>query len=152
MNPYVGLAFDILMLAALGYAIYFGRSLSQQIRQMQSDRKAFEQLIQALNLAAAKAEAAVHAIKDVSISTAATLNEKIGKAKAMSEELEIMVQAGDNLAERLNTLAEKTRKTHAPDQSPAAASTASSPDAGGAQPRSRAEKELMEALKAKQSS
>ena len=72
----------------------------------------------------------------------------------MSEELEIMVQAGDNLAERLNVLAEKTRKAHtAPtNAAPDDVKEDDIPRTGSAQPRSRAEKELLDALKAKQSS
>lgn len=148
MTAYVSLVFDVLLLAALGYAIYFGRKLSLQIRNMQTDRKAFEQLIQGLNLAAAKAEGAIHALKEVSISSGDKLQEKINIARGLSDELEIMVQAGDNLAGRLNTLAEKTRKAHTIDPPVVEDdSTKTSPA-----PRSRAEKELMEALKAKQTS
>jgi len=138
MNPVVSILFDIVILAALGVTIRYALRLSQQFTQMQADKKAFDTLIQALNLAASRAEAAIQALKEAATGTGDKLQEKINAARALSDELEIMVQAGDNLAERLNTLAEKSRKAAAPDPEPV-------------QPRSRAEKELLEAIKAKQS-
>lgn len=149
MSPYVGLAFDIIILVALAVTMWRATQLSKQFDRMQADRKAFEQLIGALNLAASKAEAAIRSIKDTAIESGNTLHDKVTRARALSDELEIMVQAGDNLAERLQTLAEKSRQ--AAGREPAAEERAPAAPAG-AQPRTRAEKELLEALKAKQQS
>ena len=140
---YVGLFFDIVILAALAVAIFYAVRLSKQFDRMQADKRAFEQLIQALNVASGRAESAIRALKEAAIGSGDTLQEKINAARAMSEELEIMVQAGDNLAERLGTIAEQSRKAAAPD-SPAG----DKPQ--GAQPRTRAEKELLDAVKARQ--
>lgn len=150
MSPYVGLIFDIIILVALAATMWRATQLSKQFERMQADRKAFEQLIGALNLAASRAEAAIRAIKDMAIESGNTLQDKVTRARGISEELEIMVQAGDNLAERLQSLAEKSRKAAGPvdHEEPAA----SQPTVAGAQPRTRAEKELLEALKAKQQS
>jgi tRNA(His) 5'-end guanylyltransferase len=146
MSPYVGLFFDILIVAALAATMYRAWTLSKQFNQLQSDRKAFEQLIQALNLAASRAEAAIRALKETTLESAESLQQKINAARGLSDELEIIVQAGDSLAERLEKLAEKNRK----------AVTSSAPEDAAAKteaaPRTRAEKELMEALKAKQTS
>jgi hypothetical protein len=143
MNPYVGLFFDIIILGALGVTMWRARDLSRQFDKMQSDRKAFEQLISALNVASSRAESAIHALKESAIETGNTLQERTNKARAHSDELEIMIQAGDSLAERLQDLAGKSRVA------------ATSGDGGGqnnapAQPRTKAEKELLEAMKAKQ--
>jgi hypothetical protein len=80
------------------------------------------------------------------------LQDKVNKARALSDELEIMIQAGDNLAERLSGAAENSRKKP---QNSAPALTARADmveDDDTPQPRTRAEKELLEALKAKQQS
>lgn len=138
MPPALSLIFDVVMLVALAATIRFSLRLSRQFDRMQADRKVFDQMIQALNLASAKAEAATRSLKEAAVQSGDKLQEKINGARSLSEELEIMIQAGDSLAERLGVIAEKSRKATMAEATPAP-------------PRSRAEKELLEAIKAKQS-
>lgn len=149
INPYISLAFDLAILAALGAAIFYALRLSKQLRALQADRRAFDLLIQALNLSVSRAEGAVKNMKEAAQDSGDALQEKINAARALADELEIMVQAGDSLAGRLQKLAEKARAAPEP-----AAATAQAIAEEAAEPkpvRSRAEKELLEALKAKQS-
>lgn len=150
MGAYASLAFDIVVLVALGATIFYARKLSSQFAEMKDDRKAMEQLIAALNTASSRAEAAIKSLKEAATTGGDGLQEKINAARGLSDELEIMVQAGDNLAERLQDIAEASRKG-------ASRSTAKANDEdvngdAESQPRTRAEKELLEALKAKQQS
>lgn len=140
MNAYVGLFFDILVLAALAAVIFFSFRLSRQFNDLRADRQAFEQLIQALNVAASRAEGAVRNLKEAAKGAADTLQEKMNGARNLADELEIMIQAGDNLADRLGRAAEKTRAPQAAEHEAPR----------GDQPRTKAERELVEALKAKQ--
>ncbi len=117
---------------------------------MQADRKAFDILIQALNLASSRAEGAVKALKEAAAQGTEALQEKIKSAEGMANELEMIVQAGDSLASRLQKLASETRKAQAPAQPQLAAPEIEDVPEQKAPPRSRAEKELLEALKAKQ--
>jgi hypothetical protein len=136
-----GWILDIVVLAALAATIAQGFRLSRQFNRIQADRQIFEQLIQSLNLALARADAAIKGIRETASTSAMGLQEKIAKASALGQELEIIVQAGDNLADRLSRLSEEGRKAH----------TAPEPQAEDkTPPRSRAEKELIEALKSKQ--
>ncbi len=153
MNPMVGLIFDVVILAALGATIMYARRLSEQFTKMQADKQAFEQLIAALNLASSRAEGAIKALKDAVLSGGDQLQDKVNKARALSDELEIMIQAGDNLAERLSGAAENSRRKPQ-NTAPALTSRADmvEDDDATPQPRTRAEKELLEALKAKQQS
>ena len=148
MSPYIGLFLNILILAALCVTIFYCLRLSQQFNQMRADRKAFDTLIQSLNFASARAEASIQAFRETAVGNGDVLQEKINKSRAMAEELEIMIQAGDSLADRLQGLAEKGRKSYAEAPAAAPAETKSSE----IQPRTRAEKELLEAVKAKQQS
>jgi chromosome segregation ATPase len=141
MSGTIGWMLDIIILAALAGTLLQSFRLSRQFNKMQADRKAFEQLIQALNIAVAKADTAIRAIRDAAASGGSALQEKVSRAQALAEELEIIVQAGDTLADRLGRLAEDNRKLLG---QPASASDDAPP------PRSRAEKELIEALKSKQ--
>lgn len=149
MSAYTGLFFDIVILAALAATIFYAHRLSKQFQAMQADRKAFEQLIANLNIAASRAEAATKALKEAVQQGGDQLQDKINKARELSDELEIMVQAGDNLAERLQELATGSRKAAVKPDAPEAPAA---PGNDMPQPRSRAEKELLEALKAKQQS
>lgn len=146
-----GMIFDLILLAALGVVMYRAWQLSKQFAQVQANREAFEQLIQALNIATARAEGAITGLREAATESADGLQSKINAARALSDELEIMVQAGDSLAERLQDLAAKSRGSAA-----ASASSAETPPTGdtkpATQPRTKAEKELLEAVKARQKS
>lgn len=151
-----GLVLDVFILAALGATIFYCLRLSRQFNQLQADRKAFETLIQSLTVAASRAEAAIKSLKEAAIESGDGLQDKINNARSLFDELEIMIQAGDNLAERLQTLAEKGRRSvQSHGGGTAEPRGLDDKDDVSAvrvdkQPKSRAEKELMEALKAKQ--
>jgi hypothetical protein len=149
MSPAIGIAIDIVMLCALGLTIFFSLRLSKKFDRLQADRKAFEQLIAALNLAASRSELAIKSLKEAAVESGDRLQDKVNAARALSEELEIVVEAGDNLASRLGVLAEKSRRAQAPDDD---ALPAPAPETRTAQPRTRAEKELLEAVKSRQQS
>lgn len=151
MPAETGMIFDLILLAALGVVMYRAHLLSRQFAEMQANRAAFEQLIQALNIATQRAEGAIMGLREAATESADGLQNKINAARALSDELEIMVQAGDSLAERLQNLASQNRSTNtaapaAPAEEPR---TAAKPATA---PRTKAEKELLEAVKAKQKS
>lgn len=146
MNSFMSVFFDIVILGALGVTVFYCLRLSKQFNQMRADRKAFEALIQSLNGASARAEASIHAFRETAVGSGDILQDKINRAKAISEELEIMIQAGDSLANRLQEQAEKSRRAAGGNTEPAGSDDASA-SRSGSQPRTRAEKELVEALK-----
>ena len=149
MPAETGMIFDLVLLAALGVVMYRARLLSKQFAEMQANRAAFEQLIQALNIATQRAEGAIMGLREAATESADGVQNKINAARALSDELEIMVQAGDSLAERLQNLATQNRSA-----APVAPRTEEPPPAkpAAAAPRTKAEKELLEAVKAKQKS
>jgi hypothetical protein len=136
----LGLVLDILLLGALGAAMYRAWVLSRQFEQVKADRAAFEQLISALNIAAGRAEEAIDGLRAATTAAGDSLQSKVNAARALEGELEIVLQAGDSLAERLQTAAEKSRST---------ALVAEAPSAKTPEPRTRAEKELLDALRTK---
>jgi hypothetical protein len=142
MNSFAALSFDIVLLAALAVAIFYCVRLSGHFNRMQADRRAFESLIQSLNLASAKAEAAIAKLKDTAVDAGETLQEKTGRARALSEELEIMIEVADSLANRLQALGERARQANV--------APVSSAEVLESAPRTRAERELLEAVRMKQ--
>jgi hypothetical protein len=152
MSPLVGLLLNILILAALGVTIFYCLRLSRQFEQMRADRKVFETLIQGLNLASSRAEASIKSFRETAVGNGDILQDKINKSRALADELEIMIQAGDSLADRLQDLAEQSGKAAAEKSRKAAMEAPEAPETKQSeiQPRTRAEKELLEAVRAKQ--
>jgi ABC-type transporter Mla subunit MlaD len=162
MNSYVSLILDVIILGVLAATIFYARRLSRQITAMQADRKIFEKLIEAINNASARADAATKSLRDAAQQGGDRLQENINAARALSDELEIIVQAGDSLAERLEKLARRNAQAPQESRSPRAEEPqaerrvtekprAEKPEAASPL-RTRAEKELLEALRAKQQS
>lgn len=147
--PSLGLVLDIVLLGAIGAAMHRAWILSRQFEQARSDRAAFEQLISALNIAAGRAEAAIEGLKAAVTDAGDGLQSKVNAARALEGELEIMLQAGDSLAERLQSAAEKSRASAQADTPPRSEPARTAPPKA-AEPRTRAEKELLDALRAKQ--
>lgn len=158
MSVYVSLILDVIMLGVLGATIFYARRLSKQFNEMKADRKAFEKLIEAINNATSRADAATRSLREAAQQSGDKLQEKINAARGLADELEIIVQAGDHLAERLETLARRNpspsrdviEDAPAVERHPVDKPVAERPAAS--QPRTRAEKELLEALRAKQQS
>lgn len=162
----IGVILDIAVLAALGGAIFYALRLSSQIKQMQADRQAFEILIESLTQAATRAETAVRSLRETAAASGDNLETKIKTARGLFEELEIMIEAGDNLANRLEDLAARSRRATAhlrgEEEEPPALKKAAGFETftGSAEtqtdmppvpsaPKSRAEKDLIAALRAK---
>ena len=145
MSPFINLFFDISLLTALGVTVFYCFRLSRQFTQMRADRTAFEVLIQSLNRASAKADESIRSFKENAVNNGDALQEKINRSRALSDELEIMIQAGDNLANRLQSLAEKSRI--------AVTDKAEIKEyKSDIQPRTRAEKDLLDVIRTKQQS
>lgn len=148
MNPYVSLVLDIVILCALCATIVYARRLSRQFGEMQADRKTFQKLIEALNGAATRADAATKSMREAAEGSGDDLQDQINAARTLADELQIIVEAGDHLANRLETL---SGRAAAPLQS-VAPPVAEERQGSAQMPRTRAEKELLEALRAKQQS
>lgn len=146
----LGLGIDILLLVLLGVTMFFGLRLSRQFSEIRADQARLEVLVKQLNEASGRAENAVQAMKKTAIDTSEQLQGRIGKAQALSEELEIMIEAGDSLAERLQHIAEDSRKSvgAGAGKKPVSKPAAKSPPkkTTGSTGQSRAERELREAL------
>ena len=148
MNAYIGLVFDLLILVALAATIHQSLRLSREFAKLQSDRKAFEGLIAALNIASARAESAIKALKETATESGDSLQGKINAGRALTDELEIIIQAGDSLANRLSgSTSDKKPSATATPVAPAPSGELRSSVSG--ELRSRADRELLEALKAR---
>ena len=102
---------DIILLLFLFIALFFGLRLSRQFAEIKKDQARLGELVKQLDTASNRAEAAVKTMKKTALEASDQLGAQNGKAQALSEELEIMIEAGDNLAERLQGIASQSRQT-----------------------------------------
>jgi len=140
MNSILSLIFDIAIFAALAVVIYYCIRLSRQFTQMSEDKKAFDNLFKSMNVASSRAESAIKSMKEVVSIESSVLQDKINKGKGLTEELEIIIQAGDSLANRLEELSSKHSKT---------SHGRKHDDEDENNFKTQAEKNLMEAVRAK---
>ena len=96
-----GLILDGLILLLLAVSIGSFFVLNRRISTLRNAQKEMTVLVGRLNKATEQAQNGILALKAASTEAEAGLQLSIGKAKALSEELTMITEAGDNLASRL---------------------------------------------------
>ena len=140
---------DVVLLILLCVTLFFAIRLSRQFADIRRDQDKLSELVMNLNTASERAEKAVKSMRKNALETSEKLQGDIIKAQGLSDELDIMIEAGNSLAERLQKIAEKSRKAaQGNDTKKPKAANKKSSSKKKKDPRSRAEKELIEALKA----
>lgn len=151
----IGMIMDVLVLLALGVTIGYAFRLSRQLNNLKADRTQIEALIAGLSTAVSRAETAIKNMRQTALESGDGLQKQINVARELFDELQLMTEAGHSLADRLQVLAERGRKAVSGDSVAKPAPAPKKPDEAkaapaGAQPKSRAEKELLEALQARE--
>lgn len=106
----ISLVMDIILLACLGVTIFYAVRLSRSLNNFKTYRQEFLKLIGDLSRNIDKAENAIQGMKKTSADTGEHLQELIDESKLLAEELRLINDAGNNLAGRLENLAEQNSK------------------------------------------
>lgn len=157
---------DSVIAVLLVAVIFFAAKLSLNLRDFRSGRREMDKLIRNLSENVERAERAIAGMREAAREAGRDLQAQINKASALSEELELMSEAGNNIARRMAQSAERgVRKPSPPSSGPKDAPSFLIRDAefehGGDEDeedfnlsadetsdlQSRAEKELFEALR-----
>ena len=96
----------VLLLATIVYAV----RLSLYLKKFKDSRSELESVIKDLSSHINKADKAVKSLNDTVEISSEDLQARMDKANAMFDELDIVVQSGDALANRLEQLASRNRK------------------------------------------
>ncbi len=96
-----GLVLEGTVIVLLVATIVFCIILERRMRAFRADHEGFALLIGDLNEATRNAEKAVSGLKLTATEAEADLGDKLRRARALSDELTFMVDAGNSLAERL---------------------------------------------------
>lgn len=138
------LVLDVLIVALLAATVGYCAVLNARLGRLRENQQAFRSLIGELKEATMAAEKGVGQMKTLTHDVAGTLDERITMARALCDELGVIVESGNNLADRLA----KRLTGGAEDAPPAKAGERPGADAksekGG---RSEAEKELLSMLR-----
>lgn len=106
----ISMAMDVVILVLLAATVYLAFRLNINLKHFRDSRKEMEGLITRLTSNIDKAERAIQGMQNAARSAGRDLDEVISDAKVLSDELKFMNEAGNNLASRLEKLAERNRE------------------------------------------
>ena len=106
----IGLILDIVIMVLLCATIAYVMRLTGYLKRFKESRSELENIIKNLSLHIDKADKAISGLNRAVDGTAEDLNNRMDRALKMFDELEMVVQTGDALANRLEDLAVRNRK------------------------------------------
>lgn len=106
----LSLMIDLAMLALLAATVYLAFRLNINLKRFKESRSEMEGLVNRLTANIDKAERAIQGMQNAARNAGRDLDEIISDAKVLSDELKFMNEAGDNLAGRLEKLADRNRE------------------------------------------
>ncbi len=110
MSYDISLLLDGLILVFLGVTIFYAARLSIFLKTFRESRNGMQTLIRDLTITITKSEQAIETMKSHAAETEKEIREIVGEARFLSDELRIMNETGDGLAERLEKLADRNRE------------------------------------------
>lgn len=106
------LILDGLVLVMLAVTVFYAGRLSLHLKTFRDSRKSLEGLLDRLSQNIDHAERAIAGMREVARESGQALHEKIKDAQALTDELQVMQEAGNNLAGRLEKLADRNASHH----------------------------------------
>jgi hypothetical protein len=100
---------DLLMIALLGATIFYAFRLSRHLETFRSNRSEMERLIRDLSTQITRAQEGISALEETAGETGKELRDLVLRGKELSDELQLMTEAGNSLATRLEDLATRNR-------------------------------------------
>lgn len=107
---------DVVVLLFLAGTIYYAVRLSASLKIFRDSRAEFESLIGALSRNIGEAQRAIEILKSATHSAGRELQQILDESMHLADELRLINEAGNNLATRLEGLAEKSRKMVQPQE------------------------------------
>lgn len=101
---------DALIIMLLAGTIYYAARLTQHIKAFRESRNSMDKLLADLSGQILRAESAIAGLRENARQGGRDLQEKINEAQALREELQIMSQAGERLAGRLEKAIDSSPK------------------------------------------
>lgn len=99
--PSLELIIDIVLALLLGGAIISAWILNKRLDIVRKGQTEMAALVQQLNIATTNAQTSVSSLKNAGIDAQDNLTNEIKKARALADELTLITEAGDSLANRI---------------------------------------------------
>lgn len=109
MSPTLSIFIDVLVMVGLASTIYFTLKLSKNLNNFRNHREEFQALMSELNQNIEQAYEALAALREGSNRSGQDMEQQLEEARHLVDELEMMTKSGNNLADRLGELADKSR-------------------------------------------
>lgn len=106
----LSLVMDILITVLLAATIFYAVRLSKHLEVFRSNRSDMERLIRDLSAQITRAQEGITTLDDVAKESSAELRKLVDRATGLSDELQIINESGNKLAERLENMATKNRE------------------------------------------
>ncbi len=97
----IGLILDSLVALLLIVTVVYCYQLNSRLRDLRSGQDGLKDLIRGLNEATERAQAGISQLKIAGDAAGRELQESVTKARSLSDELSLMIEAGNNIADRL---------------------------------------------------
>ena len=104
-------AIDTVFITLLVATIVFAFRLERRLASLRGTKEQLAAVIGELNAAAARAEAGIRGLKSAAETTGATLDERVKRARSLNDDLAVLVQSGQRVAQKLE-LARPAVRTH----------------------------------------
>lgn len=98
---YLGLAVNFLVAALLAATLVYCFRLDRRLTALRSGHDGFKDIIAALDRASERAQMSLAELKALGVAAESALKPEVAKADALIEELKLMVQSADRVADRL---------------------------------------------------
>ncbi|MCW5730740.1 MAG: hypothetical protein KIT20_08285 [Alphaproteobacteria bacterium] len=142
----LALLLDILLIGLLVATLGFCIRLNGRLQAVRGANQELRQLVTSFDTATEKARAGVAELKLASEAAGRDLKERIEKARALADELAIITESGNRLADRLEH-GLTSRRTGARRQGAGAGDEDPAEEEGEPAPRMKAERDLLQALR-----
>lgn len=164
MNTTIPLLLDGLIIILLVVTIFTASVLSSRLKILRDSRKDFQEMIAKFDQATGRADNSVKSLLANAQRAGDDLQTRLDRARALRDELSMMIDSADSLARRLESAssssrgserersAERQSASHSEPPLSAQPRTIPEPPPLAPDPRSKAERDLMRALGRKDSS
>ena len=119
MGMSYGLFLDLIVIVLLGATIFYAMRLTRYLEQFRSNRSDMERLIRDLSMQITRAQEGIGTLDTLAKESSDELRGLLNKGRAMTDELQLITEAGDSLATRLEQLSMRARTGEDPYESPA---------------------------------
>jgi Domain of unknown function (DUF6468) len=107
-------AIDMVFITLLVTTIVFAFRLERRLASLRGTKEQLAAVIGELNAAAARAEAGIRGLKSAAETTGATLEDRVKRARSLNDDLTVLVQTGQRVAQKLELVRPAPRPREEP--------------------------------------